>query len=516
MESHPASIGVVGFGAFELDGRTGELRRHGQKIRLPHQSFQILRLLLSRPGDVVTREELRQALWTAETFVDFDVGLNSAVRKLREALDDSAERPRFVETLPRRGYRFIGDLENPAPAPALPEPRTAAAEQPVIPPPTAATHPGLSRRAAWLGGAALVAALAVPGGLALPQRIASKLTTAIGRPASSAAEARPRRPADPVAYDSYLKGMTAAGAQRYEGYRAAVGYYEQAIAKQPDFAEAHAALAFAQFQFLFGGPLSPRDAMPKAEAAARKAIELDDTLALAHRTLGLILTHFYWQWDEGEREFRRAAELSRGTNAPAGNPGLALIRDGRIDEAVAEAERARAKDPLSFAAQVNLGTAYRAAGQFDRAIAELRHALEMSPGHVRAHFQLGITYAAIDDIHAAIREFEAATSTPQGRNTRMLAYLGYAYARAGRAIEARRVLADLESRRRQQYVSSFGIALIHDALGEKGPALVALERAFEDRAVEFAQMPQYPPFKTIASEPGYADVMRRIGLPRPR
>ena len=93
---------------------SGELRRHGLKIRLPDQSFQILRLLLSRPGEVVTREELRNALWTSETFVDFDVGLNSAIRKLREALDDSAENPRFVETLPRRGYRFIATVIRPA------------------------------------------------------------------------------------------------------------------------------------------------------------------------------------------------------------------------------------------------------------------------------------------------------------------------------------------------------------------------------------------------------------------
>ena len=98
------------FGVFELDTQSGELRRHGLKVRLPDQSFQILKTLLSRPGEVVTRDELRHVLWTSETFVDFEVGLNSAVRKLREALDDSAENPRFVETLPRRGYRFVAPV----------------------------------------------------------------------------------------------------------------------------------------------------------------------------------------------------------------------------------------------------------------------------------------------------------------------------------------------------------------------------------------------------------------------
>ena len=123
---HPAA-GTFRFGVFELDARSGDLRRHGQKVRLPHQSFQILLLLLSRPGDVVTRDELRQALWTSETFVDFDVGLNSAIRKLREALDDDAGHPSFIETLPRRGYRFIAPVNSidaiepvaPQPAPAI-------------------------------------------------------------------------------------------------------------------------------------------------------------------------------------------------------------------------------------------------------------------------------------------------------------------------------------------------------------------------------------------------------------
>ena len=112
---------VIHFGVFELDAQSAKLRgAHGLKIRLPDQSFQILRRLLDRPGEVVTREELRQQLWGLETSVDFDVGLNSAIRKLREALDDSAENPRFVETLPRRGYRFIAPV-TPATVDDIPE-----------------------------------------------------------------------------------------------------------------------------------------------------------------------------------------------------------------------------------------------------------------------------------------------------------------------------------------------------------------------------------------------------------
>ena len=108
------------FGAFEVDLRSGELRKHGIRLKLQDQPFQVLAVLLQHPGELVTREELHQKLWPADTFVDFDTGLNSAIKKLRDVLADSAEEPRYIETLPRRGYRFIAHVENgdlPAPIP---------------------------------------------------------------------------------------------------------------------------------------------------------------------------------------------------------------------------------------------------------------------------------------------------------------------------------------------------------------------------------------------------------------
>jgi len=103
--------GVLRFGVFEVDLRTGELRKQGLRLKLPSQSFQVLKLLAEHPGELVSREELREKLWPADTFVDFDHGVNAAVNRLREALGDSADNPRFVETLPRRGYRLIGPVE---------------------------------------------------------------------------------------------------------------------------------------------------------------------------------------------------------------------------------------------------------------------------------------------------------------------------------------------------------------------------------------------------------------------
>ena len=637
------------FGVFELDGVSGELRRHGLKIRLPDQSFQILKLLLSRPAEVVSRDELRHVLWTADTFVDFEVGLNSAVRKLREALDDSADSPRFVETLPRRGYRFIASVSAPAPAPPLPPesvPPAAPAPSnstPIAPTPplrlTAATpleRLRLSRRASGLllgllAAAALLfqqwgfvglragpepiralvvlpfenltgdpaqayfadritdaitAHLARVDGLdvisrtsarqyadsskGLPQiardqiarelnvdavvsatvlrsasglditvrlmrsaakgvwtrtyegdlrymsdlqhRIASDVAAAAGRPALTRDGHAATRPITPRAYDAYLKGLTAQGQQRFEGFRRAVAYFEEAVLIQPDFAEAHGALAFAQLQFLFGGPLSPREVIPRAEAAARRALELDDSLPRANLALGQILALYYWRFEESDTVFDRLAELEglRGDDA-ASAMTASLRRRGRFEEAIAKAERVRRLDPLSVSAQSAVGVAYRAAGQHNRAVRELRQAIEMSPDLPRTHYLLGVTLLEMGRLREAIHELEMAARPATGHNTRIEAYLGYAYAVAGRPGDARAVLSELEVHRREHYVSWFGTALILDALGEKEPALAALQRACQDHAVEFGLMDQYPSFKAIAAETGFAAVMRQVG-----
>jgi TolB-like protein/DNA-binding winged helix-turn-helix (wHTH) protein/Flp pilus assembly protein TadD len=648
MKPRTPDAHVFRFGVFELDAQSGELRRHGLKIRLPHQSFQILRALLLRHGELVTRDELCQLLWTAETFV------NCAVRKLREARADSADQPRFVETVPRHGYRFVGPVTGPPvdrapPAGTAPErtveqdagpplevaaaslaesrpapepisrpqrptrwrpaalllvlvvgigglaytrwllsiPRTPRSAEPirslvvlpfenltgdpaqdsfadsvtdavtahlaqiagvdVISRTSARQYKDIARGVRVIGselkvdgvvegavvrtesGVRITAKLiraatdqhvwaqAYEGKLshiiALQQRIASDLAVAAGRRSSPPAGGHTMQGIDEQAYDAYLKGMTARGVLRHESLRRAVAYFEQAIAIQPDFGDAYAELAFTQVQFLFVGPLTPRETIPKAEAAARKALQLDDTLPRAHLALGQILNLHYWRWEEGDKALQRGAELLGGREFPLGVIE-SLIRHGRLAEALAAAERAMKLDPLSGNAHIAAGIVHREAGLYDRAIAASRRALELFPGHTNAHFHLGVTFIAMGRLDDAIRELELAARPSAVHNSRMEAYLGYAYAAAGRTQDARNVLKELESHRRDQYVSSFGFAMIHDALGEKEPALAALQHAFEDRAVEFAQMADYPPFRAIASEPRFQAVVRNVNLPR--
>jgi TolB-like protein/DNA-binding winged helix-turn-helix (wHTH) protein/Flp pilus assembly protein TadD len=609
---------IVRFGLFEFDAELGELRKQGLKIRLADQPLQVLILLLERPGDVITRDAVRQRLWPADTFVDFDAGLNSALKKLRDALGDSAENSQFVETVPRRGYRFI------APVKVIPVDRLSA------PAAEKSQTARLRLRPAWIvSGLALAGIIAAvllvergspelgarrgsdqslavlpfenltgdPGRDYLADSLTDALTTTLAQAGgfnvvsrTSAAQYRSGKrslPAiardlnvnavlqgsvassgpdvrvtaqlidaatdrhiwarsyeselskvlelhreiaraitaelqkhsapgvNPEAYDAYLKGAVAMGRQTPESFRNAVAYFEDAVARDPDFAQAYVVLAQAQMQLLFNGPLSPREVVPKAEAAVRRALELDNTLPQAHATLGAILTNFYWKWEEGEREFRLSRELAgRSTDMATGGGSVeSLIRAGRSQEAIVEAETASERDPKSFSAHMNAGYAYRAAGQLDQAIARYRRALEIDPEGHRAHFQLGATFVRMGRMDDAIGELEAAATQSRG-NPRFQAYLAYAYAAAGRGRDALKILKDLEARARRQYVSSFGIALIYDALGQKEPALAALQRAYEDRAIEFAQMAQYPSFKAIASDPRYQELMRSIGLPR--
>lgn len=636
METRTPGTRVFCFGVFELDGGSGELRRHGLKIRLPDQSFQVLTLLLARPGQVVSRDELRQALWRSDTFVGFEVGLNSAVRKLREALDDSAENPKFVETVRRRGYRFVGSVTASSDGPLVPSqppveeplsPATVAEPQELTPPhPAASRVRRLSLRARG-AAAALVLVLAAGGGawytvdrftatppigslavlpfenltgdpgqdalvvsmtdavtahlsqgaglkvlssrsarqyrqadksigemanelnvdavveatvarsgtrvritvnlvsgatnrnvwadfyegdvgemLTLQRQISSDIAAAAGQPRP--ASTRRTRTIDPAAYDAYVKGLTAKGLGRAAAFRRAVAYFEDAVAIQPDFGEAHAELAISQLQFLFGGPYSPHQVIPKAEAAARTALQLDDTLEPAQRALGQILNLYYWRWEDGDRMLARAA-VSGGGESPA--LINTLIRRGRFEDALAAAERARSLDPLSVNAQIAVGTASGAAGHYDRALDELRRALAMSPGLDRVNFHLGLTLIAMGRVNDAIPELTTAARPPTGHSSRVEAYLGYAYALSGRTQDARAVLQELEVHRRDQYVSWYGVGLIHDALGEKGPALAAVQRAFEDRAVEFGLMIQYPSFKSIATEPAFLSIVRAVG-----
>jgi TolB-like protein len=335
--------------------------------------------------------------------------------------------------------------------------------------------------------------------IALPTEIARAIAAVIGN--NGAPPSSPPlgpRAVSPEAGDLYLRGRYQEGRASVGGSRAAISYYEQAIAKQPDFARAYASLANAQEMFLYNGPWSPDEVLPKMEKAALKALALDDTLRDARTALATVRrTYGDHAGASAEMAVLRGQRWPVGTNRPP----TAVAR-------VARAELGRERDPHSVFATLGVALAYRAAGNHDRAIAEYKRAVQMEPTLPNTWFQLGVTFARQRNLKEAIPAVERAVDLSTERNPRYLAYLGHLHAMDGRPDEARRILRELLARREQQYVSSFGIALLHDALGEKAAAMSALERAAKEHAIEFTQLGSYPPFKTLASESRYKELMR--------
>ena len=310
------------------------------------------------------------------------------------------------------------------------------------------------------------------------------------------------------AYEYFIKGLYSGGTE--EGRKQSIEYFQQAIGLDPGYALAYAAIA--DSYITLGSFLSPHDTYPKAAAAARKAIELDDTLSDAHRTLGSYKLNYEWNWSEAEREFKRAIELDPSNDGAHSAYGSYLITIGRFDEAIAL--RKRASDlagPSVFPVIANLANACFYARRYEEAIKHYQRALELNPRFTRARVALGMTYVQMGKHEEDVAEIKQAISLRD--ETRSIAALGYAYAVAGKRAEARKVIGDLTELSKQKYVSSHFIAGIYAALGEPDQAFAWLEKAFAERHPSLTLIGVDPVFDTIRSDRRFTELVRRVGLP---
>ena len=614
---------VVRFGVFQVDLGAGELFKQGIKIRLQQQPLRVLALLLEHAGEVVTREDLRQAIWPAGTFVEFDVGLDAAIHKLRAALDDSAESPRFVETLPRRGYRFIAAVDGVA--------------QPLE------ESPPKRKVLVWAGGLAVAAALLLAldhGGLhdrlrgrppsATPPSIAVLPLTSLGTDASDASLAdgmteeligilarlgqvrviastsvfgfkgRPidvRRIADSLrvshileggfrrvgsrlrlqvrlvdardgstrwaaTYDREMKDVFAtqdelAGAvarelevrlegragsnplrhrtrniEAYElylrghdltlhftdsGLRAGLEYFNQAIALDSTFAAAYAGAArgYALLGWSGNPGFSLGELRTRAEAAVRKALALDDSLAEAHAALGVIL--MLWRGDptSAEAEARRALALNPAE--PRVHEQLAHIAllTGRPTDVLAEARLGLEADPLSPTAITMVARALYRNGRCDEALAQLQPVAGLRPPVRWAVLTAGLCFAEQrrwPEAIAALRQ-GGETGGVHGRTM-----LGFVLAQSGQRQEARQILAELLARQQRSGNLASDVAIVHAGLGDFDGAFTWLNRA-ADEGPALATTPLLeeimgPAFRDLRRDPRFERVRKRLGLSR--
>jgi TolB-like protein/DNA-binding winged helix-turn-helix (wHTH) protein/Tfp pilus assembly protein PilF len=598
---------------FQLDLARYELRGGDRVVPLERQPMELLILFAQRRGELVTREEIAERFWGKSLMVDADHGINNMVRKLRLALGDDSEQPRFLQTVVGKGYRFIGDLDvvgaTPVATPPPPKARTGrllapalaflalgllawsqkaalrrilAGESPIrsivvlplenmsgdsdrtyfadgmtdelttdlakigslkVISRTSAMHyrgtrEPLSRIASELGVDAVIEGSVTRSGnrvritaqlidarhdrhvwaesydrdlddvLVVQNSVAREIARQVHIRLTSVEQERLGRPraVNSAAYDAYLRGVWAQGQQSPEALKEGQVVLQEAIAADPSYAPAYAGLADGYSLLANYRVLSPRNSFPLAEAAARKAVELDATSPEAHTALGYPESHFRWDWEAAEREYKTAIALSPSYATARLRYAEALSCLGRHDEAIAEIRRAQELDPLSPLVLSNVGRFLYHARRYDEAILVLKHTLDLEPTRVYARIHLAMCYEA-KRMPEAEGEWDEVKKAFGGEPGPGVAHFYAGNGRGGRAQEIAQAL-------RQQAGDSdwFFIAGVYAALGDKQEAFACLEKAYETHDFFLAFLKVHPYMDPLRGDPRYVDLLQRVHL----
>jgi serine/threonine-protein kinase len=322
------------------------------------------------------------------------------------------------------------------------------------------------------------------------------------------------RTINPAAHEAYLKGRFHCDKRTPDGIKKAVDYFEQAVALAPDWPLGHAGLADTYLLMPFWAPVRSSEAIPKARAAAERALEMDESLAEAHATMGHIATTYDWDWPTAEREYQRALTLSPNYAVAHFWYTMYLLFMGRHDKAIREITKAQELDPLSLIIGTNVGRVHYFAGDLEHAETWLRRTLELGPDYAPAHRGLGITLLLQGRFAEAITEAREAVRL-SNNDPYHAAILGYLYAKGGQPEEAQRILDELAVRSKLTYVAPTQFALVHEGLVERDRVFEWLERAYQERDAWMLYTLTDPLLAPLRSDPRFADLVRRVGLPSP-
>jgi TolB-like protein/Tfp pilus assembly protein PilF len=319
------------------------------------------------------------------------------------------------------------------------------------------------------------------------------------------------KPVNPAAYDAYLRGRYFWNKRTEQGMKKAIEYFDQAIANDPKYAQAYSGLAdsYALLGDWEYGALSPEEAFPKAEAAATKALTLDDNLGEAHASRALCLKSFDWDWQGAERELLRAIKLNPSYATAHQWYAWNLIITGRNIEGIGELKRAEALDPLSLIISADVADALAIAHRYDESKRQSRRVIEMDPSFAMAHYQLAQVLVQTREYKQAGTELQEAIELSRG-NPICIALLAYVYAMSGNEREARKILNGLENGSERRQSNAANIALIYAGLNEKDQAFAWLERAYEARFNPSVLL--RPAFDVLRSDPRFQGLLRRLGL----
>src|SRR5881394_653216 len=319
-----------------------------------------------------------------------------------------------------------------------------------------------------------------------------------------------KRPtANPEAYELYLKGRFFWNKRTAADLRKAIDYFNQALDKDPGYALAYAGLTDAYLVLSQYGAASPADSFPQAIAAAKKAIELDDTLAEAHTSLACSLAYYDFDFEQSVKEFERAIQLN--PNYATAHHWLSngvLSALGQFEGAIAEGKRAVELDPLSLIINTDLGQDLYYARRYDEAIAQLHKTIEMDPRFYFAHWALGTALQLKGQLSDAVAEYSKAVELNDDPS--VLALLGQAYARAGQRDEAQKILLRLSEEAKSRYVQAYSFVLMYLALGDKERAIDEMERAYRERDANVAQIKVDPMLDDLRGNQRFEALVNRI------
>jgi DNA-binding winged helix-turn-helix (wHTH) protein/Flp pilus assembly protein TadD len=560
-------ISKLEFGPFRLDAAKRVLWRDGRIVALPPKALDLLVALVQQQGDVVTKDELMKRVWP-DTFVE-EANLSVNVSALRKALGDRPDGHPYIETLSRRGYRFAAtdapgavDIPTLAVLPFLVlgggkedaylgagladalitrlggtgrvvvrptsavlklagrDPREAGRELRV----DAVLEGKIQRQASRVR--VTLQLLPVEGRgpswtatfdekaadlFTVEDRIAEQVARALDLKLGAAERERlTRRHTESVeAYEAYLKGRYFWSRFTGEWLEKAVGFFREAVERDPEFSLPHAGLADAYLILGFSGLVSPKEAWPLAGQEARQALAKDETVAEAHVSLAYVRLFQDWDWGRAGRGLERAVALNPNSGAARQWQGLYLDMLGRFDEARSAIARAQELDPLSLVAAALMAFQAYLARDHAREMEECRKAVELDPHHFLARWSLGLAFQHQGRHREAVAEHRKALKL-SGPSTLMTAVLARSLALAGRKPEAKRLLAALERSARESRAGSYAIATVHLALRDMDKALAFLEAATEERDPWLVWLKVDPMLEDLRRHRRFASLVRRV------
>lgn len=559
------------FGPFRLDPGDRRLRRGGRAVPLTPKAVQILFALVEAAGRTLGKRELLGAVWPNAVVEENTLARN--ISTLRRALGEQAGDHEYVATIPGQGYRFVAPVRRRLDSIAVlpfshvgpePDPGTEALgdgiaeclidslsrlrDVRVLPRTSVFRYKGRDVDPLALGReldvrALLTGQVAVMGESliikvelvdvaserqvwgdryrrrltdifslqeVLAREICERLHVRLGIDATEPLTRRHTGSSE--AYQRYLLGRFHLGKRTRGAIASAISHFERAVDQDPGYALAFAGLADACALSASGADVERAPALvARARAAARKSIDLDETLAEGHASLAFVLFRHDWAWSDAESEFGRALELEPAAATAHHGYAMFLATMGRIDEAVAQIRRALEIDPLSLVVNAAFGRISHFGRRYDDAVEQYRRTLELDSNFAEAHFDLAMSFEEQGRYPEARRELEA-TIALSGADPTHLAELARCHALAGDRAEARRMLDSLWATSPRLATLPLDSAYVHLALGDKARALACLEEAYAGRCGRLVYLKVDPALDGLRSEESFQALLRRVGL----